>query len=187
MCVNFYRYQTPPFRLSKFLVMSKDIRESIIKDLSKDSKKLVDVFSYCFMPTHFHFLLKQTEDNGISKFISQFENSYTRYFDTRNERQGGIFLNQFKAKRIELGEVLLHVQRYIHLNPYSSCLVKDIDQLINYEYSSLSEYLDDRITGLCNQESVMSLFKNKKMFRSFTLDQAEYQRNLEYIKHLTFE
>src|SRR3989344_1888146 len=118
LSIKFYRFVQPPIRLSRFLLLEKEKQALMWKALG-GSERLVDVICFCLMPNHFHFLLKQKKDNGISKFLSNFQNSYTRFFNTKNQRDGPLFLNQFKAVRIQTDEQLVHVSRYIHLNPYT--------------------------------------------------------------------
>jgi len=138
------------------------------------------------MPNHFHVLLKQTSPDGITKFMSQLQNSYTRYFNTKYRRLGPLFLDQFGAVRIEKDEQLLHVHRYIHLNPYSSFIVKSLDGLLVYEWSSLKEYINQD-AKLCVTDDILSYFKDKKHYLEFILDQADYQRKLKQIEHLLLE
>ena len=139
------------------------------------------------MPNHFHFLLKQVANRGISKFISNFTNSYTRYFNTKNKREGALFKGKFKSVRIESDEQLLHVSRYTHLNPYSSYVIKTLEELENYPYSSLPEYLQRSPKGSCQKEIILDQFKNLNSYKNFVFDQANYQRELENIKHLILE
>lgn len=158
-----------------------------MNELHDKGDKLIEIFAYCLMPNHFHLLLKQVADRGVSKFLSQFENSYTRYFNTIYERVGPLFLDQFKSVRIVTEEQLLHVSRYIHLNPYTSYVVKDFESLFSYPWSSLEKYFIQEKSSLCNKEVILSLFKKPDDYRNFILDQASYQRELDKIKHLTIE
>ena len=119
--------------------------------------------------------------------MSNFQNSYTRYFNTKHERVGQIFLRPFKAIRIHTEEQLLHVSRYIHLNPYSSSIVESIQELKDYPWSSLNEYLDPTKDGICEKEITLSYFKDSQSYAAFVLDQADYQKELEEIKHLAID
>ena len=92
----------------------------------------------------------------------------------------------FKAVLIENDEQLLHVSRYIHLNPYSSYLVKNIEELKKYPWSSLYEYLNTK-SELCDISDILSNFKNSEMYWRFIKDHSDYQKKLESIKHLLFE
>ena len=185
LAIKFYRVSEPSFRLSKFLELDKD-RQSAVLKLMDQAEKLVQIICFCLMPNHFHFLLKQKKDHGISKFMGNFQNSYTRYFNTRNERDGSLFLDQFKAKRITTEEQLIHVSRYIHLNPYTDFLVKSLDDLENYPWSSYLGYLIGN-NEMIEPGLVMEIFKQADKYKQFVLDQADYQRKLGIIKHLAME
>lgn len=185
--MEYYQIKSPPLKLSRFLTLPIEEMKLQEGKLNTGEKKLVAIIAFCFMPNHFHFLLKQLVKGGISRFMSNFQNSFTRYFNTRRERVGPVFLGQFKAVRVENEEQLLHVSRYIHLNPYSSSLVGSIKALEGYPWSSLGEYLCPQEGGTCEKAVVLGAFKSKGEYREFVFDQADYQRKLEAIKHLLFE
>lgn len=145
------------------------------------SNKQVEIISYILMPSHFHFILQQISNNGIPNFISKLENSYTKYFNTRHKRIGPLFQGNFKAKRVEDDEQLLHLSRYIHLNPLTDYLVKDLKR---YVYSSYPEFLDVSENNICNKEVILSLFKTKAKYEKFVLDQEDYGRKIKEIERL---
>lgn len=138
------------------------------------------------MPNHFHLILKQLTDNGVSRFVSNVSNGYAKYFNTKHQRVGPLFQGPFKAVRVETDEQLLHLTRYVHLNPVTAFLIKPKD-LENYSWSSLGEYLGEKNKGICTVGMVRNFFKNTDDYRKFVLDQVDYARELEKIKHLTFE
>ena len=111
--INFYKSSKPPVKLSRFLDIA-DKRQIELLEVMEKSQKLVKIIAFCLMPNHFHFLLQQEVDNGISKFLGNFQNSYTRYFNTKHKRDGNLFLDQFKAVLVDADEQLMHVSRYIH-------------------------------------------------------------------------
>ena len=113
--MDYYRNSNIPLKFTKFSNLSLKEKTKNLNKLDEQSNRLVLIVSYCFMPNHFHFLLKQVVDGGISKFVSNFTNSYTRYFNTKNQRTGHLFQGKFKSVRIESEEQLLHVSRYIHI------------------------------------------------------------------------
>jgi len=185
--VAFYQNADSPLRYSKFLLLSKKERGIVWTKIKKAENFLVEIVAYCLMPNHFHLLLKQLKNDGIKQFISNITNSYTKYFNTKRKRSGPIFQGRFKAVRIETGEQLLHVSRYIHLNPYSSYLIRQINELLNYPYSSLPEYLQKGGEKICNQDFILNNFKTKKDYKRFVFNNADYQRKLQDIKHLLLE
>lgn len=183
--IDFYRHASLSLRLSYFLRLDAQKKEDIIQ-VNKLRNKHVEIHSYCLMPNHFHFLLRQTTEQGISKFMSNFQNSYTRYFNTKNKRDGSIFLNQFKAIRIESDEQFLHLTRYIHLNPYTSYIVKSINDLDSYPWSSFSAYMSGESRAV-TRDMTESFFASSTLYKEFVLNQADYQRKLGEIKHLVLE
>ncbi len=181
----YYRFVNPPLRLAYFYTLSYDRKELFLENLHQH-KTHADVLAYCLMPNHFHLILRQREDRGISKFLSNYQNSYTRYFNTKNQRIGSLFLDQFKAVRIETDVQILYVSRYIHLNPFKSFVVKSLSELYLYPWSSLPEYMKKK-SGLCDTTTILTYFKTRQQYVEFVTDQADYQRNLNNIKHLSLD
>lgn len=185
--IFYYQNQKTPLKYSRFLKLAKQERIKLLENLRKKREFLVEIICLCLMPNHFHLLLKQTAPDGISKFMSNFANSYTRYFNTKNNRFGPIFQGKFNAIRIESNEQLLHVSRYIHLNPYTSYVVGNLEQIKKYSYSSLPEYLAQSKTNFYEKEIILNEFENNLSYWNFLSNHADYQRNLERIKHLLLE
>lgn len=147
------------------------------------NKKIVEIICYCIMPNHFHFLIKQVKEGGITEFLSKLSNSYTKYFNTKHKRIGPLLQGEFKAVLVESDEQLLHLSRYIHLNPLVSYVVKDLNL---YEWSSYEEYVIPK-NGLCAKEDILGFFKTPEKYKQFVLDQADYGAKLELIKHQLLE
>lgn len=185
LCISYYRYKNLPFRLSKLLQTSKEERERVLVNLHSVNDLTVDLTAFCLMPNHIHILLKQLVDGGISKFMRQVADSYTRYFNTKYQRVGPLFQGAFKAVRVETDEQLIHVSRYIHLNPLTSYVVRE-ENFINYAWSSLKDYLK-KDSKLVNHKIVLSSFKSGEDYLKFVMDQADYGKELEKIKHLLVE
>ncbi len=139
------------------------------------------------MPNHFHLLIKQIKDNGILNSLSAFSNSYSKYFNLKHEQEGPVFQGRFQAVRIITNEQFLHVNRYIHLNPYTSSLIKSTKELLNYPYSSLKEYLNPNQKNICETATILDEFKSSLNYQNFILDNADYQKQLHQIKSLLLE
>lgn len=184
--IKYYLVSDPPFQYSKFIILSKEGKEYFIKK-AKKRKKIVKIISYCLMPNHFHLLIKQSLDNGITKLVRKFQISYTKYFNTKHKREGPLLNGQFKAKRVESENQLIHASRYIHLNPFTSYIVKSLEDLSEYQWSSLQEYIGKAKMDLCIKDDVLHNFKNKLLYKQFVFNHADYQRELERIQHLILE
>lgn len=185
LALAYYRFANPRVKLARFKELSYELKQEIIAELSIKNDLAIKIIGFSFMPNHFHFLLYQTSENGISKFLSNFTNSYTRYFNTKHERVGPIFQGVFKAVRIESNEQLLHVSRYIHLNPVVSYVIKD-SELFTYKWSSMGDYIKGN-SDVCWLNPVLDQFASPQHYKSFLLDQIDYARSLDEIKHLVLE
>ncbi|MBI3103793.1 transposase [Candidatus Daviesbacteria bacterium] len=185
--LSYYNNLNPPVRFSHFSRLPIALKNEIIENLNKEDQKLVQILAFCFMPNHVHFLIKEIRDHGITKFMRIFQNSYAKYFNTRTERTGSLFQSMFKAVRILTDEQLLHVARYIHLNPVTAFILKDIEELSNYQWSSYPIYIGKQTSNIISTDEILSFFATKDKFIEFTKDQIDYQRKLDRIKHLLLE
>jgi putative transposase len=80
-------------------------------------KSLVKMCAYCLMPNHFHILVQETENGGISKFMQKLITGYTMYFNKIRERSGSLFQGRFRASHIDNDKYFSYIVSYIHLNP----------------------------------------------------------------------
>ena len=172
----YYQFLGPKPSFSKF---SKS-ELNLFKPLNEN--KIVEILCYCLMPNHFHFLVRQLKNNGVSTFISQLSNSYTKYFNTKYQRVGALFQGVFAGVTVETDEQLIHLSRYIHLNPVVSGIIKNLD---DYPWSSYSEYMGKSV--LCSTDEILSFFPSKKKYEEFVKAQIEYGTTLEILKHQTLE
>ncbi len=178
--IEYYSYENVPLKFSRyfFSVNNKNTVKEI--DLTKFSK-LVDIISYCLMPTHIHILLTPLKDNAVSIFMGNLLNSYTRYFNTKTKRKGPLWQGRFKSVNVETDEQLLHLTRYIHLNPSSSGLVKEPEI---WSYSSYKQFLGKE-KGFCSFEKYIHI--EPEEYREFVDSRKDYQRELSLIRSLTLE
>lgn len=191
---------TAPFikRIGKHISEAsyKSIREAFSKDKKRD--KLVEVCCFCLMPNHFHLILKQLKDGGISKFMHKLGTGFTNYFNGKNERNGSLFQGRFKAVHIETDAQMMHLSRYIHvLNPgelvepqIREGIVNDPaklkDFLKNYKWSSYLDFIgQENYSSLINKEAVAGYFKTEKEYEKFAMSWK--MDNLEKISHIIIE
>ena len=182
--IDFYRFPQK-LRFSYFKRLEDNIKQQYILNY-KEQNKLVKIYAFCFMPNHFHFLLKQNKYNGIKTFLSNFQNSYSKYFNLFKGRTGSLFQSPFKANRINTDEEFMHVGRYIHLNPVSSYLV-ELNELVNYKNSSYPIYIYNYNSDLINKNKILKIAGSVKKYKKFVENHADYQRKLNTIKHLLFD
>ncbi len=164
--LNYYRKVPLPMKLSDFR------RNKLRKEIVGDQKEMVKIYCYCLMPNHFHLLVQQLEDNGISKFLRKITDSYTRFFNTKHKRIGPLFQGSFRAKFIESDEYILQVSKYIHRNPFS--LNNWRENIQTYPYSSYNWYLSNQKHDFCNADFISSYFSQTNPrfnYQNFVEDQ----------------
>jgi putative transposase len=183
----YYRFHQPQHKLSHYLSLGQDQQLTAIQRL-KAQPTIIQVIAYCLMDNHFHLLLQQTQETGISTYLSNFQNSYSKYFNLRHERTGPIFPSPFKSVLIHSDEQLLHIARYIHLNPYTSYKIKTIEEIFTYPYSSAIEYFGNAYNHRITTPNILdTYFPKLQQHHDFIRDQSNYQRQINNIRHLTFE
>ncbi|MBI2074440.1 MAG: transposase [Candidatus Levybacteria bacterium] len=136
----------------------------------------VDLLVYCLMPNHFHLLVKQRSARSIELFMKSLLTKYVIYFNKRHNRVGGLFQDTYKAVLVENETYLLHLSRYIHLNPAPHVNhVKDTPLYDNY--SSYADYLGLRETSWIKKDLILSFFKNTQ--KTHLRDILSYQSFVE--------
>lgn len=160
-------------------------------DKIKRGDTLVDIGAYCLMPNHFHLLLKEKEEGGISRFLEKLLTGYSMYFNKRYERTGKLFEGRFRAQHVDTDEYLKYLFAYIHLNPVklidSEWRDNDIidrqkakDYLAEYSFSSYVDYIDinRREEGLLlNKQAFPKYFVDFKEFDKFINEWLVYPRD----------
>lgn len=152
--------------------------------ISKDKEKIVQIIAYSLMPTHFHLILKQLEEKGISSYIGSILNSYTHYFNTKRGRKGPLWESKFKNVLVDKDEQLIHLIRYLHLNSTTALLTDKPEQ---WPYSSYNEYLSssNETSSLCQYNDILDI--KPSGHKKFVSDRIAYQRELAKIKNLLLD
>lgn len=148
------------------------LRGVLPKEDTRD--KLVEILAWCLMPNHFHLLVRQLMDRGISIFLQRLQNSHAKYFNVLYERSGSLFCRPFRAVHIRDEVQLTHTSRYLHINPleffdpmwkergYVEDKVGAEKFLKGYKWSSLPDYLghETDFTPIVDKGQIMEYFEN---------------------------
>jgi len=142
----------------------------------------VHLLAYCLMPNHFHFLLKQITIDGMTKLLRRVCTNYVMFFNKKYKRVGTLFQGIYKAVSVETDEYLLHLSRYIHLNPVldrvAPCRgMNPPETPIDYPFSSYQNYLGKITTPWVKPEEILSFFKTAQ--RTSLKDILSYQSFVE--------
>lgn len=79
-------------------------------------QRIVEVISYNLLPNHFHIVLKELTEHGISKFMQRVGVGYTMYFNEKYKRSGALFQGAFKSKHVSDDQNLRQVIAYVTFN-----------------------------------------------------------------------
>jgi putative transposase len=145
----------------------------------KRGESLVDIIHWCLMPNHFHLVLRQREENGISTLMHKIGTSYTMFFNLKHERSGRLFQGTFKAKKVSEDEYFSHLASYVPLNAldllFPKWKVNGIDKeeiekaknfLLQYKWSSFADYF--------GKSSVPNLVSKEVFFDTSGCSKGQY-------------
>ncbi len=182
-------YLSPPPTL-KNLRTSFTLQGSSFQSIPHQTKNYhqeIELLAYCLMPNHFHLLIHQKTARSIDKFMKSLLTRYVIYFNKRNSRTGPLFQGIYKAILVQEEPYLLHLSRYIHLNPSEYTLP------LTSAYSSYANYLGLQNTPWIKTDLILSFFnqatlplpKNITTYQQFV---EEYQMESQsFLDELTLE
>jgi len=131
-----------------------------IRRQPKNYNKQVELMAYCIMPNHFHLLIKQNTDRVMIDFLRSLLTRYSIYFNKKYDRVGKLFQGHYKAVLVTEDNYLLHLSRYIHLNP------SEYTDNLEDAYSSYADYLGLRKTEWVKPDLILNFF-NKEVAPEF--------------------
>ena len=181
--------------LKRYLTKPSESPDQVGPRWRSDLYDKIKLIAYCLMNNHFHLMIKQSTKEATTDFMRALADSYVRYFNEKYERVGSLFQGRFKAVLIDTEPYLLHLSRYIHLNPIEpnvsnesnqsnevgprrrSDLEKDLRKIRNHSFSSYQEYLGNRKTEWIHPEEILSFFSSAQ--KSTLHDILSYQSFVE--------
>lgn len=112
---------------------------------------LVAIIAYVLLDNHFHLVLKELEEGGISKFMSKLLTAHAMYMNKKYERTGPLMCRPFRAKHIDSDGYFRWLIAYVHLNTLDMLFenwkeegIRNIKKaqtfLETYKYSSFLDY-----------------------------------------------
>lgn len=181
--IRYYQREKPELKFSQYQQLSRLREISVHKANLKDKNDIVQIIAYCLMPTHIHLVLKQLTENGISSYMANVLNSYSRYFNIKHGRKGPLWEGKFKNVLVNKDSQLAHLTRYVHLNPATAGLVKKAQA---WQMSSYNEYLGmEESEKVCEYTDLLDM--SQDTYKEFVEDRAGYQKELAMIKALLLD
>lgn len=137
----------------------------------------VEVYSYCLLPNHFHFLIRikenltpiytlqkkyETADEIVCEKFRRFFMSYAKAINVQEKRTGSLFIKIFKRKKVVDEFYFCTLVNYIHTNPKKHGIFEDYE---NYPYSSYQRILIDTPTKL-QKDTILEMFNSTNEYVS---------------------
>jgi putative transposase len=175
----FHDQQDHSYFISLLISMNTVTRVAVrdIKNINSIKEDfIVSIGAYCLMQNHFHILIKQEKENGISKFMQKVSTAYVMYYNKKYKHTGALFEGKFKSKYAGEDTYLKYLFAYIHLNPLkildpnwkskvkdTSYFPKMLKFLIQYQYSSFNEYYVNKFI-IINKDGFPDYFPTNEAF-----------------------
>lgn len=134
----------------------------------------IELLCYCLMSNHFYLLVYQIHEHAMQRLMRGVMTAYSRYFNKKYQRSGSLFESRYKASLVSNDTYLMHISRYIHLNPR---------QWQTYPYSSLKNYMAECDDDWLREGRILELFTNHQAYTEFISDYESVKESLELIKH----
>jgi REP element-mobilizing transposase RayT len=126
------------------------------------------VIAYCLMPNHYHFVMRQEGETLLSQFIGRLFQTYTQAYNRQQKRIGPLFAGRFRCVHVDAEEYLLHLCRYVHLNPVVAGLVARPE---DWPFSNYLEWIGRREGTLVDRALIEAYFDTPEAYIAFV--QAE--------------
>jgi len=164
----------------------------------KPREFIIEILVFCLMPNHFHLLVKQKEEGGITKFMRRLSIGYANYFNQKYKRSGTLFEGRYKSILINQDRHFNYLPYYIHLNPLDLVMPewrsgkiqnyqKAIQFLKNYRWSSHLDYLGNKNFPSVTQRELLLEMSGGSNNYSKGIENWLSELNLVEIKKLILE
>ena len=141
-----------------------------IKQYSKEFD--LSIIAYCLMPNHYHILVRQNSDHPAYLLPQRVFNRYTKAFNQSYSHSGTLFEGRYKCKVVEDDSYLIHLCKYIHINPIKAGLVTKPE---DWDYSNYQEFIGLRNGSLFDPGFFEEYFHDNKEYSDFVMEDGSAQ------------
>jgi putative transposase len=132
-----------------------DLRNPNFPD--RPERQIVDLHAWCLMKNHYHLLLSECAEGGLTLFLRKLNIGYANYFNERYNRSGSLFQGRTKKVHVNSDAYFIHILNYVHFNPLDYFAkgrdwrtrsltnpVQAHEYLLRYRWSSYMDYCGER-------------------------------------------
>ena len=139
---------------------------------------LVKILSFVLVENHFHLLVKEIREGGLTLFMRKLCTGLAMRFNKKYGEVGRLFQSSYKAKRVESDEYLTYLSVYIQLKNvlerYPGGFEKAMSEFdkatqwaIQDPYSSFGDYAGKRNSPIIEKDVLGQLFPNQESYIRF--------------------
>jgi REP element-mobilizing transposase RayT len=150
----------------------------LLKRIEENFIKIAELNAFCFMPNHYHLIVKILDEEKFPKAMNKIFISYTKAINIAYQRTGHLFEGRYKCKMVPDNNYLLHLSRYIHLNPKRAGLVNNI---IDWKYSSYNAFVNKSKYSFISHEVITAQIDDYSKF----VEEYQAEQRL-YLKEIVF-
>ncbi|MEK7120733.1 MAG: transposase [Patescibacteria group bacterium] len=159
---------------------------------------LVEILAFCLMPNHYHLMLRQQCENGVSEFMKKIGIGYTSYFNQKYEREGALFQGKYKLVHVTEDNHFEHLPYYIHLNPLDLVMPEWRDGILKnkedvfhfletYRWSSFLDYIGKKNFPSVTQRTFLEGILGSTTAQKQNMIEWITRNKLEEVEHIALE
>lgn len=178
--------------------LTLNVLKEYIKSERQERRLLVRIMAYCVMGNHYHLLVEEIREGGITQFMHKLGTGYSRYFNNKYDRVGSLCQGRFQSILVDNEQYLLYLLVYINvLNPaefvepnWKEKGISNIEKVIKfaaeYSWSSHLDYLGERKSLIIDRGILGEILPTPETYLDLVRAVLEEKRYTE-ISHLTLE
>ncbi|MDO8564988.1 MAG: hypothetical protein Q7R88_03280 [bacterium] len=186
---DYHRFVVNLFRLNNKGAALRNVENSLFE---QPQNKLVEILQWSLLPNHYHLLVYEKTEGGTLSFAKRLGNAFTKYVNTKEERNGYLFGNHAKIVPIKKDSQFLYIPFYIDLNPLDLGYPKwktggvtnperALDFLLQYKWSSFQDHFTNRpCKAILNQKLFYDLFETtREEYRTGLLEFLDREESVD--------
>lgn len=167
-----------------------------------EREPLVRILAWTLMPNHFHLLLEEIREGGISKLMQRVCGSMSAHFNAKYRERGSIFQGAYRSRTVSEDTHLRYLAFYVQvknvLELYPGGLKRALGKFddawewaTRYKFSSLPTFLARTDSPITESELLWSLYSDtnsfKKEARELLIAHVEHRADDESLTALALE
>lgn len=150
-------------------------------------KPVVSILGFCITSNHFHLILKEIVEGGISRFMHRWAMGHSKFINQKYGESGSLFQGRYQARVVTRNEYLEYLPVYVMVKNTFELYPGGLREAINnfdaaydwassYDFGSLGTYTGVRSSPIVEKDIFKELFKNPEQFKEFSREAMLYKK-----------